>query len=152
MEQDLHDLGEALISTAARIVRWAPKGESDLSLSATRILARLSDRGPTRISDLASAEKSSQPTITNHVKRLESAGLVGRESDPSDARVWMIDLTTRGHERLAEMRRTMGTNVEPFLAQLSDDDRAALARGIEIMRQLMTLPIPTASPSPSPES
>ena len=28
MDQDLHDLGEALISTAARVVRWAPKGEN----------------------------------------------------------------------------------------------------------------------------
>ncbi len=139
MEQDLHDLGEALVSTAARVVRWAPKGESDLSLSATRILARLSDTGPRRISDLAAAEKSSQPTITNHVKRLESAGLVGRASDPTDARAWMIDLTPRGHERLAQLRRTMGTNVEPYLAQISDEDRAALARGIDVMRRLMTM-------------
>jgi hypothetical protein len=36
----------------------------------------------------------------------------------------------------------MGTNVEPYLAQLGDEDRAALARGIEVMRQLMTLPSP----------
>ena len=55
MDQDLHDLGESLISTAARVVRWAPKGESDLSLSAARIMARLSDKGPQRISDLAAA-------------------------------------------------------------------------------------------------
>jgi len=155
-EQDLHDLGEALISTAARVVRWAPKGDSDLSLSAARILARLSDGGPTRISELASAEKSSQPTITNHVKRLESAGLVDRTADPTDARAWMIDLTPRGRDRLAEMRRTMGTNVEPYLAQLSEDDRAALARGIAIMRQLVTVsprdPGPPPAPVPRPPS
>ncbi len=142
MSQDLHDLGESLISTAARVVRWAPKGESDLSLSAARILARLSDKGSQRISDLAAAEKSSQPTITNHVKRLESAGLVGRTADPTDARAWMIDLTPRGHQRLAELRSTMGTNVEPYIAQLDEDERAALARGLEVMRRLMTLPAP----------
>src|SRR5690242_16408538 len=137
MSQDLHDLGESLISTAARVVRWAPKGESDLSLSAARILARLSDKGSQRISDLAAAEKSSQPTITNHVKRLESAGLVDRTADPTDARAWMIDLTPRGHQRLAELRSTMGTNVEPYIAQLDEDERAALARGLEVMRRLM---------------
>jgi DNA-binding MarR family transcriptional regulator len=142
MDHDLHDLGEALVSTSARVVRWAPKGNSDLSLSAARILARLSDQGPQRISDLAAAEKSSQPTITNHVKRLESVGLVGRAADPTDARAWMIDLTPLGLQRLAELRSMMGTNVEPYLAQLGDEDRAALARGIEVMRQLMTLPSP----------
>lgn len=142
--RELHDLGEALISTAARVVRWAPKGDSELSLSATRILARLSDRGGQRISDLAAAEKSSQPTITNHVKRLESAGLVDRAADPTDARAWMIDLTPRGHQRLAQLRSTMGTNVEPYIAQLNEDDQAALARGLDVMRRLMALAEPDA--------
>ena len=96
MDQDLHDLGESLVSTAARVVRWAPKGDSDLSLSAARILARLSDKGPLRISDLAVAENSSQPTITNHVKRSRPPGLVGRAADPTDARAWKIDLTLMG--------------------------------------------------------
>ncbi|HET9649082.1 MAG TPA: MarR family transcriptional regulator [Microlunatus sp.] len=137
MDDDLHALGEALVSTAARVIRWAPTADSDLSLSAARILARLLDNGSSRISDLAVAENSSQPTITNHVKRLEAAGLVARAADPTDARAWMIELTPRGRERLAELRRLMGTNVEPYLAQLSADDRAALARGIEVMRRLM---------------
>ena len=47
-----------------------------MSLAAARLLARLLDNGPTRISDLAIQERCSQPTITNHVKRLEAAGLV----------------------------------------------------------------------------
>jgi hypothetical protein len=62
----------------------------------------------------------------------------------------MIDLTPRGRDRLAEMRRTMGTNVEPYLAQLSEDDRAALARGIAIMRQLVTVSPPDPGPPPAP--
>ena len=67
-----------------------------MSLAATRLMARLLDNGPTRISDLATQERSSQPTITNHVKRLEAAGLVGRATDPQDLRAWMIDLTPPG--------------------------------------------------------
>jgi DNA-binding MarR family transcriptional regulator len=142
MGQDPHELGEALISTAARIIRWAPTSDSDLSLSAARILARILDNGPSRISDLAVAENSSQPTITNHVKRLETAGLVQRRADPTDARAWMIDLTPRGRDRLADMRRAMGANVEPYLEQLSEEDRAALRRGLDVMRRLMTFQLP----------
>ena len=79
MTDNLQALGEELISTAGRMVRWVPKGEGfTISLAAARLLARLHDDGPTRISDLAVAECCSQPTITNHVKRLESAGLVDR--------------------------------------------------------------------------
>src|SRR5215203_7550742 len=74
MGEDLHQLGKDLITTAARVVRWAPRPRRiRLSFAAARILARINDSGPSRISDLAEQERSSQPTITNHIKRLELA-------------------------------------------------------------------------------
>jgi DNA-binding MarR family transcriptional regulator len=138
MEEDLHQLGEDLITTSARVVRWAQTDGFTLSLASARILARLLDNGPSRISDLATRERSSQPTITNHVKRLEAAHLVERSADPSDARAWMIKLTDRGHEELAAMRTALGNNVEPHLAKLSQRDLKALRQGLEAMRRLMT--------------
>ena len=140
MEQELLVLGEDLVTTAARVVRWVPKENFGLSLAAVRLLARLSDHGPTRISDLAIAENSSQPTITNHVKRLEADGLVDRASDPRDARAWMIDLTERGSDQLSRMRHSLGASVMPMVAAMSLEDRQALRAGIEAMRRLMALP------------
>ncbi len=143
MSDQLHTLGEDLITTAARMVRWVPKHEGmDVSLSAARILARLSDAGPTRISDLATAERCSQPTITNHVKRLEAGGMVSRTSDPNDARSWKIALTDRGVEELGAIRVALGNNLEPYLARLPDADLRALRAGVEVMRRLMEIPIP----------
>ncbi len=140
MNDDLHALGEDLITTSARIVRWTPKdSDIDLSLSAARLLARLYDNGPTRISDLAIAERCSQPTITNHVKRLESARLVQRSVDPTDGRAWMIKLTKRGQQQLALMRASLGTSLEPYLGRLSKRDIKALRDGVEAMRRLMAL-------------
>jgi DNA-binding MarR family transcriptional regulator len=140
MEEDLQQLGEDLITTAARIVRWAPTEGWALSLASARILARLSDTGPSRISDLAALEKCSQPTITNHVKRLEAAELVSRTTDPRDARAWVIELTDNGIHQLRAMRNSFGTNLEPYLAALSGEDRQALREGIEAMRRVMSLP------------
>ena len=140
MSEDLHALGEDLITTSARIVRWVPKSSTfTLSLAAARILARLSDNGPTRISELAIAERCSQPTITNHVKRLEASELVARTADARDARAWMIDLTPKGREQLAVLRDSLGTEVEPYLARLSRRDLKALREGVEAMRRLMAL-------------
>ena len=137
MDDDLHGLGEELITTAARMVRWAPKDGFPISLAATRLLARLQDNGPTRISDLAIAERCSQPTITNHVKRLEAAGLVARQVDPGDARAWIINLTETGQQQLANIRDSLGTSLEPHLAAMSRKDRKALQEGIAAMRRLM---------------
>jgi DNA-binding MarR family transcriptional regulator len=140
MSEDLHALGEDLITTSARVVRWVPKSSTfTLSLAAARILARLSDNGPTRISELAVAERCSQPTITNHVKRLEATGLVARQADARDARAWMIELTPAGREQLRTLRDSLGTGVEPYLAQLSRRDLKALREGVDAMRRLMAL-------------
>lgn len=144
MEDDLQQLGEELISTAARMVRWAPKDYGfTISLAAARLLARLHDNGPTRISDLATAERCSQPTITNHVKRLEAASLVARDVDPHDGRVCIIRLTDPGRAELVSIRTALGTGLEPYLARLSDADRQSLHDGLDVMRRLMTIKEPT---------
>jgi len=137
MADDLHQLGEDLVTTAARVVRWVPKDGYTLSLASARILARLIDNGPTRISDLATLERSSQPTITNHVKRLEADGLVRRDPDRTDARVWVISPTEAGLRQMRAMRHQLGSNVEPHLARLSETDRQALRDGLAVMRRLM---------------
>ena len=140
MDDELRVLGEDLITTSARLVRWVPKStEYTLSLAAARILARLHDNGPTRISDLATAERCSQPTITNHVKRLEAAQLVTRRADARDARAWMIELSPKGQQQLRDMRHSLGTSVEPYLARMSRRDLKALRDGVEAMRRLMAL-------------
>jgi len=138
MEEDLTQLGEDLVTTAARVVRWVRTDDLTLSLASARILARLYDNGPSRISDLADLERSSQPTITNHVKRLEAAHLVSRSPDPTDARAWRINLTDLGHEQLDQMRTSLGQSVQPHLAKLGARDVKALRSGIEVMRRLIT--------------
>ena len=143
MDDDLHALGEDLVTTAGRILRWVPKSDTfTLSLAAARILARLNDNGPTRISELAVAERCSQPTITNHIKRLEAAGFVARKVDARDARAWMIEVTPRGHEELKLLRHSLGTGIEPYLAKMSRRDLKALREGVEAMRRLMALSHP----------
>jgi DNA-binding MarR family transcriptional regulator len=137
VSDDLHELGEALVSTAAAVIRRVPTDGMDVSLAAARVMARISDNGPCRISDLAVQERSSQPTITNHVKRLEAAGLVERSLDARDARAWLIDLTPLGRQRLVEIRTRLGANIEPLLAKLSARDRKALRAGLEVMRRMI---------------
>lgn len=137
MADDLHQLGEDLISVSARVVRWVPAEQAGLSVAATRILGRLRDAGRLKISDLAAAERSSQPTITNHIKRLEEAGLVERHSDPDDARVSLISATSAGRARLSAIRFEIGSFLEPRLAELSTDDRDTLREAVTVVKRLI---------------
>jgi DNA-binding MarR family transcriptional regulator len=143
MDDDLHALGEDLVTTSGRILRWVPRSSTfTLSLAAARILARLNDDGPTRISELAVAERCSQPTITNHIKRMEAAGFVARTVDARDARAWIIEVTPRGREELKALRDSLGTGIEPYLAKMSRRDLKALREGVEAMHRLMAVSSP----------
>lgn len=108
-----------------------------MSLACGRILAQVIDFGPIRIGDLAERERSSQPTITNHIKRLEADGLVTRQADRADARVWLITATDKGKQELNAMRRQVGVNVAPQLDRPTAAERASLRDGIAVMRKLM---------------
>lgn len=137
MSDDLHQLGEDLISISARVVRWAPAENAGLSVAAARILGRIRDAGQVKISDLAIAERSSQPTITNHIKRLEEAGLVERSSDPRDARVSLISATSAGRARLSAIRHEIGSFLAPRLAELSEAEQAKLREAIDVLNRLI---------------
>jgi DNA-binding MarR family transcriptional regulator len=137
MDDDLHQMGEDLISISARLVRWAPAEGAGVSVAAVRILSRLRDAGRMKISDLAAAERSSQPTITNHVKRLEEAGLVERFTDPNDARVSLIAATSTGRARLSAVRHEIGSFLAPRLGNLSEEDRDTVRQAIAVLNGLV---------------
>lgn len=137
MGDDLLGLGEELIRTCARVVRWAPAEHAGLSVAATRILSRVNDAGGgIRISDLAVAERSSQPTITNHIKRLEALGLVRRDTDPDDARVSFLSVTPAGRTKLSTIRQQIGSYLAPRLAQLSPQDQQTIRHAVDLLDDL----------------
>lgn len=109
-----------------------------MSLAAARTLAKLNDLGPTSISDLAVSERSSQPTISNHVQRLEGLGLIARTRSNSDARVWLISVTESGLHELASMGNRVGENIEPYLAKLTDDECRQMREGLEVIKKLLS--------------
>lgn len=140
MSEDLQELGELLVTTAAALIRRVPTDGMEISLAAARVLARIKDNGPSRVGDLAAQERCSQPTITNHVQRLEAAGLVERAPDSSDARASLIALSPLGRQRLDEIRSRLGHNVAPLLQELTARERKALRGGLAVMQRLITTP------------
>src|SRR5712664_4478057 len=67
-----------------------------LSLTAAATLATLERSGPRRLTALAAREGVTQPAMTQLVARLQDAGLVRREADPTDGRVVQVRLTDQG--------------------------------------------------------
>ncbi|MEO7131742.1 MAG: MarR family transcriptional regulator [Dermatophilaceae bacterium] len=142
------DTANDLLRAAARLSRWASQSASfDMPFAQARLLALIDELGPVRISTLATADHSSQPTVTSQVQRLETAGWVSRESDPADARATLVSLTPHGDVALHQVRVARAKVLDPTLARLGGDGLARTRAAIDVLTELLDL---TADPIPAP--
>ena len=123
---DPHDLAQHL-DALVLAVRSATADRAGLSLTAAATLARLQMDGPARLTELATAEGVSQPSMTALVARLSAQGLVRREPDPTDGRAVVLSLTEAGADLLAQRRETRTARLVPYVAGLSPDDVRRIA-------------------------
>jgi MarR family transcriptional regulator, organic hydroperoxide resistance regulator len=75
----------------------------------------------------------STPTVTRATTRMEAAGLLRREPHPSDRRMVLVRLTSRGRELEKAIDGEMHKLTERALATFDAADRAAL---ISTLRQI----------------
>lgn len=112
--------------------------EVDLSMAQVRTLMVLSCEGRSTIGQLAETLRVSPPTASHLADRLVHAGLAERAEDPSDRRRMLVRLSAQGEDLAGRLRQG---NQEPFrlwLAQLSDEDLAALDQGLQALIRVMT--------------
>ncbi|EYT54904.1 MarR family transcriptional regulator [Leucobacter sp. UCD-THU] len=133
----LDALALELTRTSGRFARIAGRTAGvGYSLVAWRVLADLEQTGSARVSELAQQQRVAQPSMTGLVQRLEHEGWVDRSPDPDDGRASRVAITEAGRAALDEYRRIAADRVRPHLGELSDFDRATLARAVELMQQL----------------
>ena len=132
-----HALADDLLRHAARLSRWANR-HADLGMpwAQARVLSLVEELAPVRVTTLAEADDTSQPTMTTQVQRLVADGLVVRTPDPADARASLVTLTAAGSRALTEARRARGRALAPVLDRVEPDPeqlRAAVALLAELV-------------------
>jgi DNA-binding MarR family transcriptional regulator len=114
-------------------------GSHGMTLNEFEVLLKLHLAGGSlRMSRLAEAALLSRSGLTRIVDELEAQGLVRRETDEDDGRVWLATLTRRGATRFAAARDAHIANVhELFLDPLTAAQRKALAQSWETIEAAM---------------
>jgi DNA-binding MarR family transcriptional regulator len=74
-------------------------------------------------------------TVCRMVDRLQEAGLVERRADVADRRSWRLYLTPRAHGLLEQLRPLAEAMIEEALEGIDAEDRAALNRLLEQVRE-----------------
>lgn len=124
-----------------KLVRQLREAAADgrMSPAAASALARLSETGPQRITDLAHRENVSQPAMTQLVDRMVKEGLASRAESGTDRRAVLVDVTVAGKAALAERHSARVTRMDILLAALPSADRALLAAAVPALERLVEI-------------
>ena len=109
-------------------------GITPTRLAALSALTRYPDG--VRQGDLAELMNMSAPSMTRLVETLEEPGWVERRRDPADQRCLLLVLSPVGRKTIDTLRDEAATQLSEELADLSDDERAALAAAVPVLRKL----------------
>jgi DNA-binding MarR family transcriptional regulator len=110
-----------------------------MSLTALSTLATLDRSGPRRITDLATVEGVTQPSMTTLVSALERSGFVERQADPTDRRVVLVTITGSGSRYRRARRRTGAEGFALLIDKLPADEREALTAASVALEHLLEL-------------
>jgi DNA-binding MarR family transcriptional regulator len=134
----VEELADELHAAAIHLLRRLRRSDLQTGLSPARLsaLSVVAFGGPMRISDLARAEHVKAPTITPIVAALEREGLITREGDEQDARVFVLRATPKGQKLMAEGRARRVATLTGELRALPVNERDLLRRAVALMHQL----------------
>jgi DNA-binding MarR family transcriptional regulator len=132
--QDLRRLREAILDLSAVIN--SPKPDAALIAAAGveldralfPLLSRIERGGSLGVKELAASVGRDYTTVSRQVSKLETLGLVSRESHPGDGRISKAALTAEGRKMATAVDRARKSQLEPLLAQWSDTDFDHLLR------------------------
>jgi DNA-binding MarR family transcriptional regulator len=111
--------------------------QEPLTMEQVRLLRILSHE-PRTLSELAAHKGVTPSTMSRSIDVLVRRGWVGRESDPSDRRLVIVQVTDAGQAAHNAMQRQIEDALTQRIDELSDGEREQLFAGIRVLHQLFS--------------
>ena len=136
---DIVALADALRPAVLRVSRRLRQEAQKAGLSAqdAMLLGHIRKNPGIGVSGLAETERTSRPTMSAHVKRLEGAGLVARSGHADDGRRSGLAITAAGARTLDLIRRERNDWLAARLSRLGAEDRETLGRAAAALLRLI---------------
>jgi DNA-binding MarR family transcriptional regulator len=123
-----------MIRLSRQLRRFDPP---ELSIAQLSALASVVIAGPISVGQLAELEGLPSPSATRLADKLEEAGLVARRTNPTDRRGVHLVATVQGAQLFARRREAGNAWLAEHIAALSETDRLAVARAVEVLESLI---------------
>jgi DNA-binding MarR family transcriptional regulator len=121
-----------------------------VSLPQFRLLLVLHERGRLPSSQVADALGLVGSSVTRLADRLVAAGYVVRGSDPGNRSIVTLDLTRRGRALVRKVIAHRRTELSRLLAKMGPETRAACARGLTELHELIGAEFTVGRPNSMP--
>ncbi|WP_329128675.1 MarR family winged helix-turn-helix transcriptional regulator [Streptomyces sp. NBC_01476] len=120
-------LGDEIVRMMRQIGAWKQRAREE-HWSDRLLLARLTDSGPQRATDLAADTLLDLSTVSRQVRSLVERGLVDRRPDPDDRRGALLFPTDAGRETVRGYRAQRNEQLALALGDWPAEDRRAFVR------------------------
>ena len=133
-------VADRLHSAAIHLLRRLRRHDESTGITPSRLsaLSVVVFAGPLRLGELAAAEQVRAPTMTRLVRALEDDGLVKRQVDPKDRRVFQVSATKRGRKLMQQGRKRRVAELSRAVADLDGEEREVLGRAAGILERLLS--------------
>lgn len=128
------------IARLARLLRQQDRTGHGATLTAA--LAAVARHGGPTHGELAAMEQVAPPTITAVVGKMETLGLITRETDPNDRRITRIRATRAGLDLLTDTRNRRTQWLQAQMSSLTADELCTLQAAADVLAKLTTAPEP----------
>lgn len=129
------ELERSLTQVARAILRLeVPRGALPegvtINPSGYRLLVRVSEFAPARLSDVAESAGLDLSTVSRQVRDLVAMGLITKMPDPADGRAALLSLTERGAAVIDAVSGSRRRALSEAISGWTDEERNALATGL----------------------
>jgi DNA-binding MarR family transcriptional regulator len=129
-QKDILPLADALRPALLKVSRALRREAQRAGVSAldAQLLGAVKKHAGIGVSDLAEREQMTRASMSGHVKRMEAAGWIARQTpDDDDRRRVGLTLTAAGVKALDAIRRRRNDWLVAGLGKLTSEERASLA-------------------------
>jgi DNA-binding MarR family transcriptional regulator len=138
------EIAQELRPVVLRLARRLRRETEHLGVTSqqTTLLWLVRTRPGLSLRELAQAEGISAPSLSAHVDRLESLGLITRVRSSDDRRRVGLELTPEGRSTLRRVRARRTSWLAERLERLPDEERERLERALPALEALLEPELP----------
>lgn len=124
------------LTRSSLMFQYAVAEKMKLNATDAECIDFLMEMGPSTAGDLAKATRLTTGAITNVIDRLEKAGFVKRENDPTDRRKVIIRYVPKKHEKAKQYYDAMAADVYELFSGYNESNLKFLSQHSETLTEI----------------